>query len=344
MKGSCLVVLLVGCLALTLLTPSAGAQDRRLVQQTQYQGREIGNLTGDVYYARQDDYVSVFMVTPDGIILVEPIGLDMARWLKGELTERFDVPVKYVIYSHHHYDHGSGAAIWADTARLIGHENMIGHLEMPPANTALPERFREQDANGNGRLEYTEAMGNLGRQFDLYDDNEDGVLSGAEVTRGPFKNVVPPDLTYTEPLNIRLGGKLVEVIPFPVAHADDNTIVRFVDGTNVLFASDWVTIDRTPFGPAVSTASEIELVKQVAAMDFDHFICSHGKLGRHEDFTNNLEYREEVRAQVAAAIAAGQSLDEARESIRLEDYDHWEFFAAQRPQNIAGAYRELSGN
>ncbi len=344
MKGKCIVVLLVGCFALTLLTPLAGAQDRRLVQQTQYQGREIGNLTGDVYYARQDDYVSVFMVTPDGIILVEPIGLDMARWLKGELAERFDVPVKYVIYSHHHYDHGSGAAVWADTARLIGHENMIGHLEMPPANTPIPERFREQDANGNGRLEYTEAMGNLSRQFDLYDDNEDGVLSGAEVTRGPFKNVVPPDLTYTEPLNIRLGGKLVEVIPFPVAHADDNTIVRFVDGTNVLFASDWVTIDRTPFGPAVSTASEIELVKQVAAMDFDHFICSHGKLGRHVDFTNNLEYREEVRAQVAAAIAAGQSLEEARESILLEDYDHWEFFAAQRPQNIAGAYRELSGN
>ena len=26
----------------------------------------------------------------------------------------------------------------------------------------------------------------------------------------------------------------------PIGHADDNTIVRFVDGTNVLFASDWI--------------------------------------------------------------------------------------------------------
>ena len=344
MKTKCLIVLLVGCFALTLFTPVADAQDRRLVQQTQYQGREIGNLTGDVYYARQDDYVSVFMVTSEGIILVEPVGLEMANWLKGELAEMFDVPVRYVIYSHHHYDHGSGAAVWADTARLIGHEAMLGHLEMPPANTPLPERFREQDANGNGRLEYNEAMGNLSRQFDLYDEDGNGVLSGAEVTRGPFANVVPPELTYTEPLNIRLGGKLVEVIPFPVAHADDNTIVRFVDGTNVLFASDWVTIDRTPFGPAVSTASELELVRQVEAMDFEHFICSHGKLGRHEDFTANREYREAVRERTAAAIEAGQSLEEAQASVTMEDYDHWEFFDAQRPLNVAGAYRDLTAN
>ena len=50
------------------------AQQRSLYQQTQYKGQEIGKLTGDVYYARMDDYVSVFMVTPEGIILAEPIG------------------------------------------------------------------------------------------------------------------------------------------------------------------------------------------------------------------------------------------------------------------------------
>ena len=90
-------------------------------------------LTGDVYYARMDDYLSVFMVTPDGIVLVEPIGTEFATWLKGELASRFKVPVKYVIYSHHHWDHGSGASVYADTARIIGHEAMMKRLAMPPA-------------------------------------------------------------------------------------------------------------------------------------------------------------------------------------------------------------------
>src|SRR5262245_51213972 len=91
------------------LASTSVAQPRAIYQQTQYKGQEIGKLTDDVYYARMDDYLSVFMVTPDGIVLVEPIGTEFATWLKGELATRFKVPVKYVIYSHHHWDHGSGA-------------------------------------------------------------------------------------------------------------------------------------------------------------------------------------------------------------------------------------------
>ena len=106
--------------ALICCATTAHAQPRAIYQQTQYKGQEIGKLTGDVYYARMDDYLSVFMVTPDGIVLVEPIGTEFATWLKGELASRFKVPVKYVIYSHHHWDHGSGASVYADTARIIG--------------------------------------------------------------------------------------------------------------------------------------------------------------------------------------------------------------------------------
>src|SRR5579884_4468253 len=82
--------------------PGAVAQQRSFYQQTQYKGQEIGKLTGDVYYARMDDYVSVFMVTPEGIVLVEPIGTEFATWLKDQMRRRFNVPVKYVIYSHSH--------------------------------------------------------------------------------------------------------------------------------------------------------------------------------------------------------------------------------------------------
>ena len=57
---------LSGCLAFTMFVAGALAQQRSFYQQTDYKGQEIGKLTGDVYYARMDDYVSVFMVTPDG--------------------------------------------------------------------------------------------------------------------------------------------------------------------------------------------------------------------------------------------------------------------------------------
>src|SRR2546428_1610724 len=212
MKARSFVASFVSCLSLAVLTPEAWTEARQLYQQTQYKGQEIGKLTGDVYYARIDDYVSAFMVTSEGIILVEPIGTEMATWLKAELAKRFNVPVKYVIYSHSHWDHASGGSVYADTARFIGQENMLKNIAMPPANTPLPQNVRAQDTNGNGRIELAEAQGNIKTQFELYDANKDGALTGAEVTRGPIAHVRAPDLTSTDRININLGGKHVEGI------------------------------------------------------------------------------------------------------------------------------------
>jgi len=316
------------------------AQERSFYQQTDYKGQEIGKLTGDTYYARMDDYVSVFMVTPQGIVLVEPIGVEFATWLKGEMASRFHVPVKYVIYSHSHWDHASGAAVYADTAQIIAQDNTLKNIAMPPANTPLPQNVRAQDTNGDGRIEASEAQGNLKTMFSLYDADRDGVLTGAEIARGPILNVRTPDITYADRMTIHLGGKTVEVIHAPTGHADDNTIVRFVDGTNVLFASDWITVHRLPFGPI--TPAEIAPVKAVEAMDFEYFVCSHGKLGKKADVTANILYREQLRDAVAKAIAAGQTLEQAQASVLMEDYKDWEFYAVQRPQNVAGTYRALT--
>ena len=322
----------------------AQAQPGPLWQSTTYKGQEIGKLTGDVYYARTDDYVSAFMVTRDGIVLVEPVGPEHAKWLKGELDRRFGVPVKYVIYSHSHGDHASGAAVFADTARIIGHEALLGLIAVPAASTPLPQNLRAQDANGNGRIERGEAQAPVAASFDFYDADGDGSLSGAEAARGPLKLVTPPDLTFSSQVNITLGGKRVEVIPIPTDHAPDNTVVRFVDGSNVLFASDWITNGRVPFGPNVTMPSELEKIRKVEALDFEHFVCSHGRLGTKADVSANLRYREAVAAAVRDAIAAGKTLEQTRDSVLMSDYKDWEFYEQQRPQNVAGAYRLLSAS
>jgi glyoxylase-like metal-dependent hydrolase (beta-lactamase superfamily II) len=334
----------LGCAILATPAKPGAAQSPALYQQTQHKGREIGRLTGDVYYARMDDYVSAFMVTRDGIILVEPIGTEFAAWLKSELAARFHTPVKYVIYSHHHWDHASGASVYADTATIIGHVNMAPHLAPPPATTPLPENVRSQDANGDGRLDRNEAQGVLKTQFDLYDADHNGVLTGAELTRGPLAYVIPPTETYSDRRTLTLGGKNVEIISIPTPHADDNTIVRFVDGTNVVFASDWITVKRLPFGTDVALKDEIARTKLVAAMDFEHFVCSHGMLGKKADVAANIRYREELREAVSKAQAAGETLEQAQKDVLMNDYKDWEFYEQQRPANVAGTYRALTAN
>src|ERR1700710_593039 len=62
-------------------------------------GRAITQVKGDVYRANNGGWYVGFVVTPDGIVLVDTLSVDFAKWLKAELAQRFPgKPVKYVIY------------------------------------------------------------------------------------------------------------------------------------------------------------------------------------------------------------------------------------------------------
>ena len=45
--------------------------------------REITNVTGELYRFRQIRHIGMFLVTPEGIIVVDPTNSELAAWLKG---------------------------------------------------------------------------------------------------------------------------------------------------------------------------------------------------------------------------------------------------------------------
>ncbi|HWW79617.1 MAG TPA: hypothetical protein VNY82_08465, partial [Steroidobacteraceae bacterium] len=54
-------------------------------------------IKGDLWRAGNGNWWSLVYVTPDGIVLVDPISPDFAAWLKGELGARFPgKAVKYI--------------------------------------------------------------------------------------------------------------------------------------------------------------------------------------------------------------------------------------------------------
>ena len=51
--------------------------------------REITEIARDLYRANNGNWYTIFLVTADGIVLGDPINVDFAAWLKGELDSRF---------------------------------------------------------------------------------------------------------------------------------------------------------------------------------------------------------------------------------------------------------------
>ena len=219
--------------------------------------RAIVNVTGQLYRAQNNNHYTVFLVTPEGIIMSDPINRDFARWLKAELASRFKVPVRYVLYTHRDWDHASGGVVFADTAEFVGHDNMLAALAPPAGNPPLTADAVKMDANRNGLVERAEATGAIAERFALFDYNRDNVVSGAEIARGSVSDVYPPTTTYSDRHTVTLGGKRVTMIHLGTAHADDSSVLHFPD-ERAVFSADILQVRRLPGGLAPTVGSWID--------------------------------------------------------------------------------------
>ena len=188
------------------------------------------------YRAQNDNHYTVFLVTPEGIIMSDPINRDFSRWLKSEIATRFKVPVRYVLYTHKDWDHASGGVVFADTAEFVGHANMRAGVALPPGNPPLPADAVKMDANRNGLIERSEATGQVAERFGLFDENGSGVLNGAELIRGSVNDVYPPARPIRDKHTVTLGGKRVMMVHLGTAHTDDGSVLYFPDERTVFSA------------------------------------------------------------------------------------------------------------
>ncbi len=304
--------------------------------------RGIVNITGQLYRAQNNNHNTVFLVTPEGIIMSDPINRDFSRWLKAEFATRFKVPVRYVLYTHKDWDHASGGVVFADTAEFVGHANMRAGVALPPGNPPLPADAVKMDVNSNGLIERSEAAGATAERFDLFDENRNGILSAAELIRGSVNDVYLPSTTFRDRHTVTLGGKRVMMVPLGVAHTDDGSVLYFPD-ERAVFSADVMQIKRLPQNITPTVGSYIDALRTILALDFEHAATGHALMGTKKDAAMSLQYLEDLSTGVAAGIAAGRSLPEIQKTLTLDEYKGFERWDTHRTVHIAQVYATIKG-
>ena len=330
------------CLSL-LMTAGLAALPAQAAAQAKPPARSIVKITGELYRAQNDNHYTVFLVTPQGIILSDPINRDFSRWLKNEFATRFKVPVRYVLYTHRDWDHATGGVVWADTAEFVGHRNMLAALAPPAGNPPLPEDAVKIDANKNSVVERSEAADAYKDRFELFDYNKDGQLSGAEIARGSISDVYPPTTTYTDRHTVTLGGKRVTMVYLGIAHADDSSALYFPD-ERAVFSADVMQVKRLPGAVAPTIGSWIDALKTINALDYEYALTGHALAGTKKDALEAQQYLEDLSAGVTAGIASGRSLAEIQKTLTLDKYKGFERWdSPTRPAHIAAVYATMKG-
>lgn len=85
---------------------------------------------------------NAFMVTDDGVIVMDSFDKDFAQASLTAIRQVTDKPIRYLIYSHNHYDHiGGGEVFKAAGATILSHQGTADWLKTHPSpDVVMPDR------------------------------------------------------------------------------------------------------------------------------------------------------------------------------------------------------------
>ena len=101
--------------------------------------------TDNVYIFRYQNHQAMFIVTPAGVIVTDPISYgrpQAAKTYLDEIRKITKAPIKYLIYSHHHYDHIAGGKAFKDEgATVVAHRRAKERLaQLKGLDVVVPDQ------------------------------------------------------------------------------------------------------------------------------------------------------------------------------------------------------------
>jgi glyoxylase-like metal-dependent hydrolase (beta-lactamase superfamily II) len=138
-KRSCLAGFACGAAILSLAFGVHAQQpERPAIATTKVPG------TDNVYIFRNVGHQAMFIVTPEGVIATDPVAYGKptgGQAYVDAIRKVTDKPIKYVIYSHHHYDHIAGGKAFKDVgATFVAHHRAKERLAvLKDPHTVLPD-------------------------------------------------------------------------------------------------------------------------------------------------------------------------------------------------------------
>lgn len=112
--------------------------------------RALTQIKGNLYRHTTGPGLAVHsglvLITSEGALVIDPAMTCTATWLRDEIKGRFNVNVKYVIYTHGHADHISGGQVFQqDGAIIVANQRAVEPIVGERLPTAIPDRVFDTD-------------------------------------------------------------------------------------------------------------------------------------------------------------------------------------------------------
>jgi alkyl sulfatase BDS1-like metallo-beta-lactamase superfamily hydrolase len=203
---------------------------------------------------------TTYILGSDGAAVVDPGLFTSGPRVVRELRAITDLPVRYVIYTHGHYDHAFGTPALLDDASARGHDapDIVGHVN-------VAKRFER----------YAKTSGHLAQTFDL--QFASWSATGGDVVRKA--RYCPPTIAYEDRITLDgLGDRPIE-LRHGLGETDDHTWV-WVPDVRVIVGGDFIVSSLpnagTPFRVQRYVLEWAEALEAMAAVEPAAIVSGHG--------------------------------------------------------------------
>ena len=261
----------------------------------------------DIDEGYQGDICNIsFVVGERGVAVIDTGGsLKVGKQLRDAIRKVTDKPILYVINTHVHPDHVFGnAAFEQDKAQFVGHFKLADAMQLrQEAYDKLNIRYLGADAKGSV--------------------------------------IVKPTLPVKAPMDLDLGGRTLQVTPYPNAHT--NTDISVLDSkTGTLFTGDLLFIERTPVveGDIKGLIAAIDVLKTYPA---NQVVPGHGPVAKDwkAALNNEQRYLNTLLADIRAVIKNGGDMGKAMDTAAASEKDKWILFDIANRRNVNTLYPAL---
>jgi glyoxylase-like metal-dependent hydrolase (beta-lactamase superfamily II) len=321
------------CCLLSMLASAALAQPSLPLRDA---GARMEQVADGVYAIIHDDATDEWPHGNTGVVVGEHSVLVVdATYLPSRASADIalirsvtDEPIRYLAYTHWHFDHNNGAIAYKEAypdLAIVSERETRDFVVLngtwwarrsirtdQPKMVALAELEKQLAARAGpeGDRLSPDAIGTLERAIQR---------RRAELEELGTLTVVAPNVVFDRELTLDLGGRLVQLRDWGRANSPHDVTI-FVPDARVLFAGDILVQAPVPYFTESWPVPWIDVLRQIEAVPAAAIVPGHGPVFRDHTYTRQVRaVLEAVTARVAAMAKQGRSLDEIQNELDLSD-------------------------
>jgi glyoxylase-like metal-dependent hydrolase (beta-lactamase superfamily II) len=269
------------------------------------------------------------VVGETGVLVVDSTYLpSRARADIALIRKLTDKPVRYLAYTHWHFDHNNGGIAYRQAfpaVDVVSARDTARYIELNAVwwsrRQAAPGSSHRKALAG---LEAQLASGKDEKGQPLTTERRRALAADVEHRKRELEeladlHVVTPNLTFVDTLTLTLGRRRVELRNWGRGNSPEDVTVHVPDA-QVLFTGDLVVQSPLPYPFASWPVSWVGVLQALDAHPATMLVPGHGPVLRDRTYLRQVRaLLEASNARVEERLRAGRTLEQIQEEVTLDD-------------------------